>query len=163
MGVGGGPNRFSIPVGGIPGGDVNAGVHVSSADVVQNETVIAPRAQHNTVALFGGFHDEGVSVKIQHQHVGQRHHGVHQSQRKNDVHAVLDEVLLAPAGKEDDQRREGKDGDEFHQDPAHLGCTGGPEGVEFTHVVVGADVHGEGDGGDEHAGHASHAAPLFGH
>ena len=163
MGVGVRPNGFTVAVGGIPCGDVNAGVHVSSADVVQNKTLVAPRTKQNAVALFSRFNRKGFGFEIQDEHVGQRHHGVHQSQRQHGVHTVLDDVLLSPSSEEDDQRCEGENSDQLHQDPAHLRGSRCAKSVEFSHVVVGPNVHGKSDGGHEHARHTGHATPLLSH
>ena len=35
--------------------------------------------------------------------------------------------------------------------------------MEFAHIVVGSNVHGKRNGGDEHASHAGHAFPLVLH
>ena len=95
--------------------------------------------------------------------MGERDHGVHHGQREDRIHAVLDDVLLAPSCEENDQRSERKNGKKFNQHIAGLGGARRTEGVEFPHVVVGADVHGERNGRHEHSRHAGHAAPLLSH
>ena len=95
--------------------------------------------------------------------MSKRHHRVHQSDGENGVHAVFDDVILAPASKENDERRERKNRQQFNGHISDLSCTRGAEGVKLTHVVIRSNVHGKSDGGDEHAGHSGHASPLFGH
>ena len=93
----------------------------------------------------------------------QRHQGVGQRHGQNGVHAVLDDVLLSFASQVNDKGREGEDGQQFHEHITCLRRTRCSKCVQFTHIVVGSNVHGERDGGDEHARHAGHPSPLFSH